>query len=213
MHKKKKELRARSSFKLMDIDDEYDIISGATRIVDLCAAPGSWSQVLRMRASSRAVVVAVDLQPMVPIENVKILQGDITTRETADAVVGQFENDEKADLVVCDGAPEVTGLHDLDEHVHADLLAAALGICVRILQQGATFVAKIFRSSDAALLRAQLKIFFATVDVFKPKSSRDRSVEAFVICRGFSHQHSSALNSFATNQGDLRLARCSSPPR
>lgn len=205
MQKKKKgELRARSSFKLMDIDDEYDIISGATRILDLCAAPGSWSQVLRARASCQAIVVAVDLQPMVPIDNVKILQGDITTKETTDSVVECFKN-EKADLVVCDGAPEVTGLHDLDEHVHADLLAAALGICVRLLEPGASFVAKIFRSSDAALLRAQLRIFFDRVDVFKPKSSRDRSVEAFVICRGFSPHPPTALASFATNQGDLRL--------
>ncbi len=115
--------RARSAFKLMHIDQEFNLINNhVNRVVDLCAAPGSWSQVLAKRLilereqadRDRAKIVAVDLQAMAPLPGVIQLQGDITKVSTAEKIVSYFEGD-KADLVVCDGAPDVTGLHDMDE--------------------------------------------------------------------------------------------------
>lgn len=161
--------------------------------MDLCAAPGSWSQVLSRRLYLPAVgagsptppkIVAIDLQPMAPIVGVTQLQGDITSAATAAQVCEHFEG-LGADLVVCDGAPDVTGLHDLDEYVQGQLLLAAVSIAAAILRPGAAFVAKIFRGRDAALLCAQLRCLFDRVEVGKPRSSRNSSIEAFVVCQGF----------------------------
>lgn len=213
--------RARSAFKLLQVDEEYDIFSGVTRAVDLCAAPGSWSQVLakKLNAQGRcahvsaprppsaprprrgvltavcdpvaaassgadAKIVAVDLQEMAPIDGVLAMQGDITSRSTADKIISYFEGG-RAQLVVCDGAPDVTGLHDVDEYVQAQLLLAALNITTHILRAEGTFVAKIFRGRDVTLLYSQLKAFFRHVAVCKPKSSRNSSLEAFVVGKGY----------------------------
>ena len=120
-YRKAKELgyRARSAFKLLQIDEEFDILRGVNHAVDLCAAPGSWSQVLARKLpadkspdADDVKIVAVDLQPMTPIKGVIQIQGDITTTETANKIIESFGG-EKADLVVCDGAPDVTGLHDI----------------------------------------------------------------------------------------------------
>ena len=233
--------RARSAFKLLQLDEEFGLFEGVERAVDLCAAPGSWSQVLsrrlcqpqasaaasggaegpstsaaaaaaappaaprpaqpgrwRIRPHSEAEtaarveaaraedvkVVAVDLQEMSPIEGVVQLQGDITSKATADAIINIFAG-RHADLVVCDGAPDVTGLHDMDEFVQAQLLLAALNITTHVLREGGAFVAKIFRGRDITLLYSQLKVFFDDVSCCKPKSSRNSSIEAFVVCQGY----------------------------
>lgn len=126
--------RARSAYKLMHVNEITQLFHGVTRAVDLCAAPGSWSQLLARElgatyAASVAstsdspaqaaplappTIVAVDLQEMAPIPGVHILQGDITLQSTSDAIISKFGG-QRAQLVVCDGAPDVTGLHRLDE--------------------------------------------------------------------------------------------------
>ncbi|CAG4956574.1 unnamed protein product [Colias eurytheme] len=182
--------RARSAFKLMQINDEYKILKGVERAVDLCAAPGSWSQVLSkgLRQNADNVddvkIVAVDLQAMAALPGVKQIQGDITKLSTANEIIKEFEG-LKADLVVCDGAPDVTGLHDIDEYVQSQLLLAALNITTHVLKIGGVFVAKIFRGKDVTLLYSQLKQFFELVTVTKPKSSRNSSIEAFVVCQNY----------------------------
>lgn len=182
--------RARSAFKLLQINEEHNIFNGVTRAVDLCAAPGSWSQVLtknlRQNASSidDVKIVAVDLQAMAALPGVIQIQGDITKLSTANAIIQEFEG-LKADLVVCDGAPDVTGLHDIDEYVQSQLLLAALNITTHVLKIGGVFVAKIFRGEDVSLLYSQLKQFFELVTVSKPRSSRNSSIEAFVVCQNY----------------------------
>jgi len=180
--------RARSAFKLMQIDDEFKILQGSDvkRAVDLCAAPGSWSQVLarRLKDVPDSKIVAVDLQAMAPIPNVIQIQGDITKLTTAQSIVAHFEG-QPADIVVCDGAPDVTGLHDIDEYIQAQLLLAALNITTHVLKPGGDFVAKIFRGKDISLLFSQLRIFFDEVTVAKPRSSRNSSIESFVVCQNY----------------------------
>jgi tRNA (cytidine32/guanosine34-2'-O)-methyltransferase len=131
-----------------------------------------------------ATIVAVDLQPMAPLDGVHCLQGDITEVATANAIIQHFEG-ELAQLVICDGAPDVTGLHDLDEFVHAQLLYAALNITTHVLCPGGTFVAKIFRGRDAPLLMDQCRLLFHRVCIAKPISSRHASIEAFIVCQDF----------------------------
>ncbi|KPI94403.1 PREDICTED: putative tRNA (cytidine(32)/guanosine(34)-2'-O)-methyltransferase [Papilio xuthus] len=182
--------RARSAFKLLQINEEYNIFKDVLRAVDLCAAPGSWSQVLTKKLKENASnvddvkIVAVDLQAMAALPGVKQIQGDITKVSTAREIIKEFKG-LKADLVVCDGAPDVTGLHDIDEYVQSQLLLAALNITTHVLKNGGVFVAKIFRGKDVTLLYSQLKQFFELVTVSKPRSSRNSSIEAFVICQNY----------------------------
>ncbi|XP_033028673.1 putative tRNA (cytidine(32)/guanosine(34)-2'-O)-methyltransferase isoform X2 [Lacerta agilis] len=183
--------RARSAFKLLQLDEEYHLFQGVSRAVDLCAAPGSWSQVLSRKIKGEDIknsdvkIVAVDLQAMAPLPGVIQIQGDITKVSTAQEIICHFEG-QPADLVVCDGAPDVTGLHDIDEYIQAQLLLAALNITTHVLKKGGTFVAKIFRGKDITLLYSQLRIFFPDVTCAKPRSSRNSSIEAFVVCRNYS---------------------------
>ncbi|CAH8871565.1 unnamed protein product [Trichobilharzia szidati] len=190
--------RARSAYKLLQIDQEYNILMTCDhvhveRVVDLCAAPGSWSQVLSKilwepkspEAQKSVKIVAVDLQAMAPIPGVVQIQGDITSQDTAQQIIRHFDG-KLAQLVVCDGAPDVTGLHDLDEYVQSHLILAAITICSRVLEIGGTFVAKVFRGRDSGLLASQLRCLFSgQVSFSKPRASRNSSLESFIVCRGF----------------------------
>lgn len=212
--------RARSAFKLLQIDEEFDIFGTqkasdgsccVRRAVDLCAAPGSWSQVLADRlihtgddqqqqqqhkqkedgnndgsdeGEEEVKIVAVDLQPMAPLPGVHCIQGDITSLETAQSIIRHFHG-RRAELVICDGAPDVTGLHDIDEYVQGQLLLSAINITSHVLEDGGCFVAKIFRGRDVGLLYGQLRLLFNRVSVAKPSSSRNSSIESFVVCQGF----------------------------
>ncbi|KAI9164641.1 tRNA (uridine-2'-O-)-methyltransferase trm7 [Blastocladiella emersonii ATCC 22665] len=182
--------RARSAFKLLQVDEEFHVLDGVRRAVDLCAAPGSWSQVLSRRLVENCTdevvpkIVAVDLQAMAPLPGVVQLQGDITKESTANSIIHHFDG-EKADLVICDGAPDVTGQHDSDEFAQAQLLLAALNITTHVLRPGGDFVAKIFRGKDITLLYSQLRYFFTKVTCAKPRSSRNSSIEAFIVCQDY----------------------------
>lgn len=178
--------RARSAFKLLQVAEHFRLFDGVKRIVDLCAAPGSWSQVCakRLEGVEDGKIVAVDLQPMVPIPGVIQIRGDITSPETAEVVIDAMGG-EKADLVISDGAPDVTGLHDLDEYMQSQLVFAAFNIASFLLRDGGTFVAKIFTGRDIQDLFSSLSPFFDSVTSMKPRASRSSSLEAFVVCQGF----------------------------
>ncbi|XP_066840910.1 tRNA (cytidine(32)/guanosine(34)-2'-O)-methyltransferase isoform X2 [Anser cygnoides] len=156
--------RARSAFKLLQLEERFELFRGVRRAVDLCAAPGSWSQVLSRRLSGTpedpVQVVAVDLQAMAPLPGVLQIQGDITKVSTAQEIQRHFAG-RPADLVVCDGAPDVTGLHDLDEYIQAQLLLAALNITTHVLKKGAPSWLRFSGGRRWTLLYAQLRLFFA----------------------------------------------------
>ena len=185
--------RARSAYKLLQVHELHTLFTADTqRVVDLCAAPGSWSQVAvelmppppPTATSTKPRVIAVDLQEMAPIAGVHILQGDVTSYETVQTVLAYFDQ-QPVDLILCDGAPDVTGVHGLDEYMQAQLLDPVLAIAVRMLGSGGTLVCKIFRDEAYGLLDNQLHVFFSEVDCVKPSSSRMRSAEHFVVCKGF----------------------------
>lgn len=159
-------------------------------MVDLCAAPGGWSQVIAERLAAHGrepeetAIIAVDLMEMAPLEGVVQLQGDITHQQTADAIIAHFHG-QRAHVVVSDGAPDVLGLHDLDEYLQAQLVLAGLNISLHVLEEGGAFVAKIFRGKEVSLLFSQLRRFFGRVTCAKPKASRNSSFESFVVCQDF----------------------------
>lgn len=215
-------------------------------MVDLCAAPGSWSQVLsrvliegkkfgqaawqdkeaqfrqqmlhvfaptaaaktadittteqttkeEQKSRKDVKIVAIDLQPISPLPGITTLRADITHPATVPlllkALDPEYESSSMSqqashpvDLVLSDGAPDVTGLHDLDIYVQSQLLFAALNLALCVLKPGGKFVAKIFRGRNVDVLFAQLKLFFERVIVAKPRSSRASSIEAFIVCLNF----------------------------
>lgn len=176
--------RARSAYKLLQLNEEFHFLDNLSNVVDLCAAPGSWSQVLSRCTPKDSKIVSVDLQPIAPIEGVRTIQADITHPATVSQILDCFDG-VKADIVVSDGAPDVTGLHDLDEYLQAQLVYSALQLATAVLKTGGTFVAKIFRGRDIDLMYAQLGRLFTDVTCAKPRSSRGSSLESFIVCRDF----------------------------
>ena len=141
-------------------------------------------------------IVSIDLQPISPLPGIITLRADITHPATVPLLLKALDPDfdpstmnqqasHPVDLVISDGAPDVTGLHDLDIYVQSQLLFAALNLALCVLKPGGKFVAKIFRGRNVDLLYAQLKVFFEKVYVAKPRSSRASSVEAFIVCINF----------------------------
>lgn len=179
---KKKSFRARSAFKLLEIDEEFSLFKDVKCVVDLCAAPGSWSQVLSIKLKD-ACIVSVDIQEIAPIENVFRVKGDITEKKTIEQIE-YFLNGKKTDLVVCDGAPDVSGITELDEFLQDALLEGAFSLTKKILKKEGCFVAKIFYSGDETIKR-QFSDLFEQVTIFKPESSRKQSKEHFIICEKY----------------------------
>lgn len=182
--------RARSAFKLLELDEKHKILSDPKiqKIIDLCAAPGSWSQAISEKVKGRenTKVIAIDVQEMAAIEGVEIIKEDITSEMCLSKIKKVFNN-EKADLVVCDGAPDVTGFRDLDEFLQTDLLTAALSLCLQISKPGSTFVAKIFRGEFTEYVVKHFMKFFKVVELEKPNSSRKDSAEWFIVCKEMFH--------------------------
>ncbi|KHN08528.1 Putative ribosomal RNA methyltransferase 1, partial [Glycine soja] len=133
------------------------------------------------RDENLPLIVAIDLQPMAPIEGVIQVQGDITNARTAEVVIRHFDGC-KADLVVCDGAPDVTGLHDMDEFVQSQLILAGLTIVTHVLKEGGKFIAKIFRGKDTSLLYCQIFEVLESEDLLM----RFTLAEAFAVCENYS---------------------------
>lgn len=141
-------------------------------------------------------IVSIDLQPISPLPGITTLRADITHPATVPLLLKTLDPEydpgsrtqqasHPVDLVLSDGAPDVTGLHDLDIYVQSQLLFAALNLALCVLKPGGKFVAKIFRGRNVDVLYAQLKLFFERVIVAKPRSSRASSIEAFIVCLNF----------------------------
>ena len=180
---KQNNFRSRSAYKLLQIDSHFNIFENVNTIVDLCAAPGGWSQVCatKLRASK---IVSVDLQKFsLDFNNVSVIIGDITSHDTLKKISDEVNS--QIDLVICDGAPDVTGLNEFDVYVQSQLILNALNISVRLLKIGGNFVTKIFKGKYTEKI---VKIFltcFERVFITKPKACRNASFESFVVCKGF----------------------------
>ena len=138
--------RSRSAFKLLQIDDTFKIFSNVKTIVDLCAAPGGWSQVCneKLKDVKDKKIISVDLQKFAPIENVDIIIGDITNKDIILDIISKTNN-QLIDLVICDGAPDITGFNEFDVYIQSQLVLNALNTSIRILKIGGNFITKLFK--------------------------------------------------------------------
>jgi 23S rRNA (uridine2552-2'-O)-methyltransferase len=176
--------RSRAAFKLLELADKDRLFRRGMSVVDLGAAPGSWSQVLRERLGPSSRIVAVDLLPMEPIRGVTFVQGDFREEETLRAVASAVGSG-KADLVLSDLAPNISGVESADQARSVYLGERALEFAAVALQPGGDLVVKAFQGAGFGDLERQFRARFDKVYVRKPKASRDRSREVFLVAKGF----------------------------
>lgn len=172
--------RARAAYKLLEIDDKDKLIKPGMTVVDLGSTPGSWSQVAVQRIKGQGRVIALDILEMHPIPGVEFICGDF--RE--ETVLQQLEaslNGKLVDLVIADMAPNMSGLKDVDQAGAAYLTELALDFCQHWLKPGGSFLVKVFIGSGFDEIVKQMRGQFGKVVTRKPKASRDRSSEVYLL--------------------------------
>jgi len=174
--------RSRSAFKLLELAEKDKLFRRAMTVVDLGAAPGSWCQVLKERLGPQAKIIAVDMLPMEPIPGVTLIQADFATDEGLRAVEASLAG-ARADLVLSDMAPNLSGIESVDQARSVHLAELALEFASHALQPNGDFVVKVFQGTGLAdFQRAAAQLFNKTY-IRKPKASRDRSREVFVVAK------------------------------
>ena len=181
--------RARSAFKLIEIDDKDHLLRPGMLVIDLGAAPGSWTQVLRQRLAGadgriRGRIIALDLLPMEPLPDVVFIQGDFREQEAADEL-GAALAGAKADLILSDLSPNLSGIAVADAARGMHLLELALEFALAHLKPGGTLLVKAFQGSGFSQFVAELKKHFASVATRKPAASRAESAETYLLARRF----------------------------
>ena len=172
--------RSRAIYKLKEIDEKFKIFKNTTSIIDLGAAPGSWSQYI-IRQYKKSLVLAIDLLDFEHIDKVNKIVGDFTKSENKEKIKNFFNK--KVDVVISDMAVNTTGNKNLDAIVTGELCIEAMDFAFEMLDKKGKFVSKIFMGSSFNEIVADAKKKFREVNIFKPLSSRKDSKESFIICK------------------------------
>ena len=185
-HKKAKleGYRARSAFKLKQMDNKFKFLKPGVTVLDIGAAPGGWLQIVSERIGEKGLVIGVDLDEIrsLDLENVKTIQGDIRDEETQKKIrsfVGK-----RLDVVIADIAPNVSGNWDIDQYNQLELARMSMTIAKRLLYRKGWFITKVFQGIDYEEFLRDVKASFKKVKVFKPSASRKSSAEIYLISHG-----------------------------
>ena len=173
--------RARSAYKLIEINEKFKILKGGMIVVDIGAAPGSWSQYASRIVKNSGHVISIDLKKMDEIKNTTQISGDFTEPDIQEIIKTNLVKE--ADLVMSDMAINTTGIKNIDSIQTGELCKEAMIISKEIINKNGAFVSKIFMGSSFNEIVALGKKLFREVRVFKPQSSRKDSKESFIICK------------------------------
>ena len=167
--------RSRAAFKLLELDAVEKILKPGMTVVDLGAAPGGWSQVAAKKVGPKGTVIAIDLLQIAPISGVTVVQGDFREK---------FPEGVKADVILSDLSPNLSGIANVDQARGLELALAAIDFCRKALKPDGVFVVKAFQGEAFEDLRARLKEVFTKAKVIKPPASRGESRETYAVARG-----------------------------
>jgi 23S rRNA (uridine2552-2'-O)-methyltransferase len=175
--------RARSAYKLLQMNRSYNIIKKGDKVVDLGCAPGGWLQVAMKEVGSSGKVIGVDLKPVTPVAGATILQGSIENPNMLSKIAEILGC--KADVILSDMAPNVSGVWDIDHARQISLSTIALGFACRVLRVGGSSVFKIFEGEMLKEFKWELRKSFGKVLLSKPSASRQESSELYIVCLDF----------------------------
>jgi 23S rRNA (uridine2552-2'-O)-methyltransferase len=175
--------RSRAVYKLIEIQQKDRVLQAGQLVLDLGAAPGGWSEYVAQFATGRGRLIAVDLLPMEPIAGVEIIQGDFTEQATLDKIL-ELVDRQPIDLVLCDMAPNISGIETVDQPKSIYLAELAFELARQCLNAEGQFVVKLFQGAGFEELISALRLSFETVRLRKPKASRARSREIYAVCSG-----------------------------
>ena len=175
--------RSRAAYKLLEMDKKDRLFAPGQLVVDLGAAPGSWSQVAAAKLGSKGRVVAVDLLPLAPLPGVHFIQGDFREQKVLDALLAALGGS-KADLVICDLAPNISGIGVSDQARAMYLAELALEFARQCLKPGGSLLVKVFQGAGFTEFLAEMRKAFTKVASRKPEASRGRSSEQYLLGKG-----------------------------
>ncbi len=182
---KEEQYRSRAAYKLLQAATKYKFIRKDDVVVDLGAAPGGWLQASRKLIGTKGFVLGVDLKPIEPLpeENVQTLIGDITNEDLAEKIMALLPR--KADVVLCDASPNISGIWEVDHARQIDLATHALHLAEKILKPKGNFFVKVFQGDMLDSYIAKMKRHFSIVKLIKPQASRAESSEIFLLGIGW----------------------------
>jgi len=181
---KREGYRARSAFKLKQIQKKFRILKHGNTVMDLGAAPGGWSQVAKEIVGDKGTVLGIDLSPIHPIKGITFLQGDISKESSLKELINLME-EKKADAVISDMSPNISGNYSVDHARSIYLCEQALITASTFLRAGGNFLCKVFDGEELPRLMKEINNKFQSVRIFTPSASRKSSSEIYIIAKSF----------------------------
>jgi|TARA_B110000503_G_scaffold6448_1_gene8835 23S rRNA (uridine2552-2'-O)-methyltransferase len=177
--------RSRASYKLLEIDARFNLLKPGATVIDLGAAPGGWCQVVIEKIGSQGTLIGIDLLEMEPIPGVTFIQGDFTEAEPFEQLLASLDG-RPVDLVFSDMAPNLSGVKNIDQPRAAHLVELSIDFADQVLRPGGGLVCKCFEGDGIQEIRQQYRARYGAVVNFKPKASRDKSRELYLVGQSFS---------------------------
>jgi 23S rRNA (uridine2552-2'-O)-methyltransferase len=174
--------RSRAVFKLLELHERDKLLKPGMVVIDLGAAPGGWSQVAVKLVGAKGRVIAIDILPMEPIKGVEFMQGDFGEEATLDEIMATL-GDTKADWILSDLSPNLSGIESVDQPRAVELAELALELAVRVLKPNGGFLVKLFQGEGFDPFLVSVRQQFKKVVIRKPKASRDRSREVYILAK------------------------------